>query len=259
MIAAPNAESRQEAGDRGTQLFGANHTVIVRSAGSFSASPSANPGGRRKRVGRAGTCPLRTIAIACRSCPGRAAQRRHRQLRQTTAGAAAAPPAPSDRRAAGAAYGERPADPDARVRRRRDTAKLLPDGMAAAPADAPAEVQQAIWAANEIIGKPYVYGGGHAASRTAATTARAPSPTRCIGGGLLDGSPLDSVSFMSWGERGRGRLDHRLHEPRPRLRRDRRAAPRHERRGRSVRRQGPALAPGPALHQGFIARHPDGF
>ena len=40
-------------------------------------------------------------------------------------------------------------------------AKLLPDGMAAAPALAPAEVQHAIWSANEIIGRPYVYGGGH--------------------------------------------------------------------------------------------------
>src|SRR4051794_41982691 len=41
-----------------------------------------------------------------------------------------------------------------------DTAKLLPSGMAAAPALAPPEVQQAIFAANEIIGRPYVYGGG---------------------------------------------------------------------------------------------------
>src|SRR5437667_10931194 len=40
-------------------------------------------------------------------------------------------------------------------------AKLLPDGLAAAPIDAPPEVQQAIWAANAIIGLPYVYGGGH--------------------------------------------------------------------------------------------------
>src|SRR5690242_12315925 len=41
------------------------------------------------------------------------------------------------------------------------TAKLLPNGLAAAPSMAPAQVQKAIWAANEIIGKPYVYGGGH--------------------------------------------------------------------------------------------------
>ncbi len=35
--------------ERGTQFVGANPTKSVRSAGSFSASPSANPAGRRKR------------------------------------------------------------------------------------------------------------------------------------------------------------------------------------------------------------------
>ena len=40
-------------------------------------------------------------------------------------------------------------------------AKLLRNGLAAAPAMAPAPVQKAVWAANEIVGKPYVYGGGH--------------------------------------------------------------------------------------------------
>ena len=41
-------------------------------------------------------------------------------------------------------------------------ATLLPDGPAAAPADAPPQVQAAIFAANKIVGKPYKYGGGHA-------------------------------------------------------------------------------------------------
>src|SRR5262245_15831969 len=40
-------------------------------------------------------------------------------------------------------------------------ARLQPNGLAAAPLDAPPEVQNAIWAANKIIGLPYVYGGGH--------------------------------------------------------------------------------------------------
>src|SRR4051794_41401148 len=40
------------------------------------------------------------------------------------------------------------------------TARILPDGSAAAPSMAPPEVQQAIWAANRIVGRPYVYGGG---------------------------------------------------------------------------------------------------
>ena len=43
--------------------------------------------------------------------------------------------------------------------------------------------------------------------------------------------------------RGQGPVDHRLHEPRPRLRGHRRAAAGHERGGRPRRRLGPALAP----------------
>ena len=40
-------------------------------------------------------------------------------------------------------------------------ARLLPDGLAAAPADAPAAVKEIIAAGNQIVGKPYAYGGGH--------------------------------------------------------------------------------------------------
>jgi hypothetical protein len=40
-------------------------------------------------------------------------------------------------------------------------ARLLPDGLAAAPADAPLAVREMIAAGNQIVGKPYLYGGGH--------------------------------------------------------------------------------------------------
>lgn len=40
-------------------------------------------------------------------------------------------------------------------------AVLLPDGLAAAPADAPLAVKEMIAAGNQIVGKPYLYGGGH--------------------------------------------------------------------------------------------------
>ena len=40
-------------------------------------------------------------------------------------------------------------------------AHLLPNGLAAAPADAPPAVKEMIAAGNQIAGKPYVYGGGH--------------------------------------------------------------------------------------------------
>jgi len=40
-------------------------------------------------------------------------------------------------------------------------AQLLPDGLAAAPADAPLAVQEMIAAGNQIVGKPYEVGGSH--------------------------------------------------------------------------------------------------
>jgi hypothetical protein len=42
-----------------------------------------------------------------------------------------------------------------------DRARLLPSGLAAAPADAPPAVKEIVAAGNQIVGKPYVYGGGH--------------------------------------------------------------------------------------------------
>jgi hypothetical protein len=40
-------------------------------------------------------------------------------------------------------------------------ARLLPDGLAAAPAGAPTAVKGMIAAGNQIVGKPYMVGGGH--------------------------------------------------------------------------------------------------
>jgi hypothetical protein len=42
-----------------------------------------------------------------------------------------------------------------------DHARLLPNGLAAAPADAPLAVKELIAAGNQIAGKPYVYGAAH--------------------------------------------------------------------------------------------------
>ena len=82
-------------------------------------------------------------------------------------------------------------------------AKLLPDGTAAAPADAPAEVQQAIWAANRLKEMPYKYGGGHAKIEDNGYDCSGTVSYALIHAGLLE-SPLPSGSFMRWGERGRG-------------------------------------------------------
>jgi cell wall-associated NlpC family hydrolase len=83
-------------------------------------------------------------------------------------------------------------------------AKRLPNGLAAAPADAPLQVQQAIWAANKIVGLPYVYGGGH--NRTFKDAGYDCSGTVSYalkGAGLLK-LPLASGDFMSWGKAKEG-------------------------------------------------------
>src|SRR4051794_29497145 len=82
-------------------------------------------------------------------------------------------------------------------------AKLLPDGSAAAPAGAPVEVQQAIWAANKIQDKPYKWGGGHAKIEDTGYDCSGTVSYALLHAGLLK-SPLPSGPFMHWGARGRG-------------------------------------------------------
>lgn len=82
-------------------------------------------------------------------------------------------------------------------------ARLLSSGKAAAPENAPEAVQQAIWAANRIIGKPYRYGGGHARFEDSGYDCSGTVSYALRGAGLLK-SPLDSSSFMRWGKRGKG-------------------------------------------------------
>jgi hypothetical protein len=83
-------------------------------------------------------------------------------------------------------------------------AKLLPDGSAAAPARAPIAVQRAIFAANKIQNKPYIYGGGHQSFKSRGYDCSGTVSYMLHGGKLLS-SPLDSSSFMSWGARGLGK------------------------------------------------------
>jgi len=81
-------------------------------------------------------------------------------------------------------------------------AKIV-DGIAVPPQGAPARVKAAIAAANRIVTKPYVYGGGHrpySGSGAATLLDRGYDCSGTIsfalyGGGFLT-SPLDSSSFM---------------------------------------------------------------
>ena len=118
----------------------------------------------------------------------------------------AAAQSPSGEKTGGAAYQEPtppppPAPTDITVP--GAVAQLLPDGSAAAPADAPEPVKAAIWAANEIQDMPYVYGGGHGDFDDDGYDCSGTVSYALHAADLLD-SPLDSGSFLKWGEKGKG-------------------------------------------------------
>jgi hypothetical protein len=171
-------------------------------------------------------------------------------LAQSTGGAEYVPPPPENITAPGA------------------KAKLLPDGTAAAPADAPVEVQQAVWAANRLKEMPYKYGGGHAKIEDDGYDCSGTVSYALIHAGLLE-SPLPSGSFMKWGERGRGawitvfanrghayaviaglRLDTSSYATR---------AARKKRRYATAFERGPRWRPYKRPARGFRKRHPVGF
>ena len=84
-------------------------------------------------------------------------------------------------------------------------AKLMRNGKAAAPANAPRRVQKMIWAVNKIQNKPYVYGGGHGAIRDRGYDCSGAVSYALYYGRILDGDPRDAVGFFTWGRRGRGK------------------------------------------------------
>ena len=112
---------------------------------------------------------------------------------------------PASDASGGAAFQEPtpPPPPPADITVPGAVAQLLPDGSAAAPADAPPQVQQAIWAANKIQDKPYIYGGGHGDFEDDGYDCSGTVSYALHGGGLLD-TALDSGRFMRWGQAGAG-------------------------------------------------------
>jgi peptidoglycan hydrolase-like protein with peptidoglycan-binding domain len=81
--------------------------------------------------------------------------------------------------------------------------RINPDGTATAPAGAPAAVQQVVAAANRIITKPYVWGGGHASFDASGYDCSGSVSYALHGGGLLS-SPEDSSGLESYGAPGPG-------------------------------------------------------
>ena len=85
-----------------------------------------------------------------------------------------------------------------------DRAVIRPDGLAAAPAGAPAAVRAMIAAGNELIGKPYVYGGGHADFRLADGYDCSSSVSWSLHGAGYLTAPEDSSTLEGFGAPGAG-------------------------------------------------------
>jgi hypothetical protein len=86
-----------------------------------------------------------------------------------------------------------------------EKAKLV-NGRVIAPASAPRRVRRVIEAANRLVEKPYVYGGGHRpfSSRLDRGYDCSGAVSYALYGGRFLRSPLPSGALMSWGRRGPG-------------------------------------------------------
>lgn len=81
---------------------------------------------------------------------------------------------------------------------------VVRNGIAYAPSRAPENVKNAIWAANTLRRKPYVWGGGHGSFRDYGYDCSGSVSYALHGAGQL-AAPLPSSDLMRYGERGRGR------------------------------------------------------
>ena len=85
-----------------------------------------------------------------------------------------------------------------------DTGRVLPDGTAVAPKDAPQIVRDVINTGNVIAKTPYLWGGGHGSWAASGYDCSGSVSFALAGAGLLD-SPLTSGLLARWGSAGRGR------------------------------------------------------
>jgi cell wall-associated NlpC family hydrolase len=136
-----------------------------------------------------------------------------------------------------------------------DDNAILLTGVALAPPEAPESVKGVINAANTIVGRPYVWGGGHASFYDDSYDCSGAVSFALFGGGLIP-RPLTSSDLMRWGAPGPGRWITVY------------ANPRHtfaEIAGLRFDTVGAEQGSGPRWHlatastNGFVARHPPGL
>jgi len=132
---------------------------------------------------------------------------------------------------------------------------VLLGGIALAPPSAPQRIKAAISAANQIVGRPYVWGGGHDSWYSVGYDCSGAVSYALAGGGFLQ-APLDSSRLMQWGAPGRGRwltvyanAGHAYAVI---------AGMRWDTVG-DARGSGPRWHPALPYPEGFVARHPPGY
>jgi len=135
------------------------------------------------------------------------------------------------------------------------TTAILLSGIALAPPDAPEQVQKVINAANTIVGRPYVWGGGHGSFYSYGYDCSGSVSFALFGGGLIP-EPLTSGALEGWGAPGPGKwitvyanAGHTFMEI---------AGLRWDTVG-DARGTGPRWHLAPASPEGFVARHPPGL
>lgn len=132
------------------------------------------------------------------------------------------------------------------------------EGLAAAPMSAPAGIQEMIWAGNEIVGKPYIYGGGHQSFESRGYDCSGTVSYALHGASLIE-VPMDSSEMMSWGGHGIGRWVTIFANPGHAymtiagLRLDTSSA------NDPSNLQGPRWRPLRPENSGFVKRHPNGL
>jgi cell wall-associated NlpC family hydrolase len=140
-------------------------------------------------------------------------------------------------------------------RRAASGSAVLLSGVALAPPSAPEAIKATISAANTIIGRPYIWGGGHSSWYSRGYDCSGAVSYALAGGGFLP-APLSSSQLESWGEPGPGRwltvyanAGHAYAVI---------AGLRWDTVG-DARGTGPRWHPALPYPQGFVARHPPGF
>jgi cell wall-associated NlpC family hydrolase len=132
---------------------------------------------------------------------------------------------------------------------------VLLNGIALAPPGAPEPIKAAISGANEIVGRPYIWGGGHQSWYSAGYDCSGAVSYALGAAGLLS-APLDSTQLESWGDPGPGHwltvYANSVHAYAVIA-------------GLRFDTVGDARGTGPRWHaegpypEGFVARHPPGF